>query len=443
MNRNLRNSVSNSPKTSRYSFFIVGSLLLAAVFGILTIKSTKSLLDLHTSPACTGSYTNHELVWSTSGGGFDWPDGSLSQTYSDVDNSGVSFTFTYSGETAKFDVLNDQTPCVMDFFNGYHSDALSHYTNPGFSGSGITLTIDISPAIPATIAFDLYHINGSSYSGDQVQVYAIPAAGGSNIYPSFTANSNPSWEEDGNGTVDAIAASTSSNDAYAGVNFNSSTLINQIVLIWSNCDMCGTGEHGFGLGNIEFCSSPSIFPVEWLSVSAEMSDNTGWIQWETTNEINADYYQIERQQSGNGIFETIGKLPATTQPAQVNSYQFADHQLSQFATNSKVLYRIKQVDKDGQFEYSKTVELINELQEISLKVFPNPATDIVNITYSNQQAYQELRVQDINGKTILAKKIDYNDGTEQTLNVSSWPKGNYIVSLQGTQGTVSKKLLVK
>ena len=430
-------------RTKLYPIIISGSLMIAALYGIYSTQKVNSALDLHSSPACGGIYSNHELVWSSSGVGLDWPDGSLSQTFSDVDNSGVSFTFTYSGETSKFDVLNDQTPCVMDFFNGYQSDALSHYVDPGFTGSGITLTIDISPAIPATIAFDLYHINGSSYSGDEVQIYAVPTAGGSNIYPSFTANSNPSWEEDGNGTVDAIAASTSSNDAYVGVNFNSGTMIDQIILVWRNCDMCGGGEHGIGIGNIEFCSTSTTFPVEWVSVSGEVADNTARILWETTREINADYYQIERQERGSGLFQTIGKVSANNNASEINKYQFADQQLTQLENNREILYRIKQVDVDGKFEYSKTIELVNNIQPFAINVYPNPATDIVHIDLNGSEDFQYLNVLDMQGRSMLNSPIQGQIENNIKLDVRSWPKGNYIIMAKGMNGSESKKLSVR
>ena len=74
------------------------------------------------------------------------------------------------------------------------------------------------------------------------------------IYPTFTNNSNPSWQSTGAGVVDANAASTSSTDDQVGVNFNSSQRINQIVIQWEDCSSCWDGERGIGLGPIEFCT---------------------------------------------------------------------------------------------------------------------------------------------------------------------------------------------
>ena len=444
MNRNLRNSTNIKPGIQLFAVLLTGCLILAGLFGIFTISNTHSALELHSSPTCSGSYVNHELIWSSSGsGGVDWPDGSLSQTFNNVDNSGVSFSFSYSGETSKLAVLGDQTPCITGYLNNYDSDALGHYVYTGFTGSGITLTIDITPAIPATMAFDFHHINGNSSFGDEVQVYAVPESGGANIYPTLTANGSPSWEDDGNGTADANLISTSSNNAFVGVNFNSATLVDQLIIIWKNCDICGSGDHGMSIGNIEFCSQSTTFPVEWLSVSAEMKESAGQIQWETTNEINADYYQIERQQKGSGIFETLGKIQASNTPEKVHSYRFTDQHVGQFGVGQEVIYRIKQVDKDGKFEYSKSVQLITGQQDISINLFPNPASDVLNIEISRLEAFQKLQILNMEGKSVWNKSISAGDSNPVRVDVSSWPGGKYILSLKGNGSVVTKNLIVR
>ncbi|MEL6252422.1 MAG: T9SS type A sorting domain-containing protein [Bacteroidota bacterium] len=232
---------------------LISAVITAGIVGIVKVYKINASLDIHNTPVCAGGSGAYTFDWSA----VSWTDGSLSNSYSNVDGSGVEFSFTYTGNTSKFGSIGSgATPNIQDFFPSETVDALSQYITSGFSGSEkIVLAIDISPAIPANVAFDIYHVNGSSYSGDKLTIYAVPEAGGANIIPYFTDNGSPSWEDEGNGVVDATGGSTDGNNAYVGVHFAEATYINQIVIEWTECDICGGGVHGIGMGNIDFCMS--------------------------------------------------------------------------------------------------------------------------------------------------------------------------------------------
>lgn len=256
----MKNRILPSPSSSlrqKLSISLIVFIIIAGIAGSLTSTSIQDA-DLHSTPSCSSGYSNFTLRWGPDDDELDWQDGTLSQSYAFVDGSQTSFTMTYSGNTEKFGTYGPgATPNIQSFFPGGDKPALSQYITSGFTGAQhLTLTIDISPAIPATMAFDLYHINGSSYSGDKINIYAEPEAGGANIYPTYKNNGSASWEDQGSGTINAIASSTSGTNAYVGVEFNSATLVDKLVIKWTECDICGAGVHGIGVGNIEFCSIP-------------------------------------------------------------------------------------------------------------------------------------------------------------------------------------------
>lgn len=246
------------------------ALFIAALAGVFSSNEVLDA-DLHSSPSCGTGYSNFTLKWGPDDDELDWTDGSLTETFAYIDGSQTTFTCTYSGNTEKFGKFGPgSTPNIQSFFPGGDKPALSQYITSGFTGSQhLTLTIDISPAIPATMAFDLYHINGSSYSGDKITIYAEPEAGGSNIIPTYTSNGSASWEDQGSGTINAIASSTSGTNAYVGVSFNNSTLVDKLVIKWTECDICGAGVHGIGIGNIDFCSIPYSVDPDKDKIDAE------------------------------------------------------------------------------------------------------------------------------------------------------------------------------
>jgi hypothetical protein len=424
----------------------VGTLfILAGLLGVFSVYQVNAGADLHTSPVCTGCtgvYNLYELAWGTGPGERNWTAGSLSQTYNNVDGSETTFTITYSGATSKLGSIGTgATPNVQTFFPGGTKNALSNYVYTGFSGTEtIVITIDISPAIPAQIGFDLYHINGSSYSGDKVWIHAEPEAGGAVIYPQFTASASASWEEEGNGAIDAIGSSTSGTRAYAGVNFSSPTLVNRLVITWGTCDLCGGGEHGIGIGNMEFYGTDSPLPVEWLDFEAEWQGQGAQLRWQTAQEINADYFEVERSIHG-GSYEVLGRLPARGNTATVSMYEFNDPELP--LPVSAVTYRLRQVDLNGGHSYSPLVELQpTPTAEAVLEVFPNTATDRAWIRiHGGKDRAGTLRAFSPDGKVFYERQM--TNQTECQLPLHDWPAGVYHLQVQYPDQRLVQRLVVR
>lgn len=432
------------PKPIQKNILFWGGILviiIAGIWGVMGISDSDTNLDLHTSPNYN-SGSLHEFTWGE--GGHTWTAGELSQTFLDVDGSGVNFTYTYSGNTNNFGNLFGLTPNVQDFFPSEEKDALSHYVFRGLGHSApITLTIGFDPPIPGTLGFDLYHVNGSWYSGDKITVYAVPQDGEPNIYPTFADNGDPSWEDEGNGTIDAVKSSTYRNNAYSGVNFESADLIDKIVVSWTDCDLCGTGVHGFGMGNIEFYSL-AAFPVEWGSIMVAWEAESSVLTWETLIESNTNEYHIERKVGQQQTFEVVGTVAAAGNSNELKNYQFIDESAGTVSKGEKVSYRIKQIDLDGKFEYSTLVELGPMGEKLSLKTFPNPATDFINIAFSgNTEGQLSLRVMSISGKVMHSSTVPSSQREPVKLSVNTWARGAYIIQLADDETMSSSKFVVE
>ncbi|ALM48391.1 hypothetical protein AMR72_05450 [Flavobacterium psychrophilum] len=86
--------------------------------------------------------------------------------------------------------------------------------------------------------------------------------------------------------------------------------------------------------------------------------------------------------------------------------------------------------------------IVDEDDEASLQVYPNPAKELVNITMENT-TLQSVTVIGIDGKTVLNVNVPVNDGN-YPLNISSLPSGVYILNITTQSGKViSKKLMVQ
>jgi len=96
--------------------------------------------------------------------------------------------------------------------------------------------------------------------------------------------------------------------------------------------------------------NPSYLPLTWMSVQAKYitQTNTVKIGWATASEMGCSHFIIERNSSGQW-FE-IGQLPAKGNTTYTTVYSFEDER-----PEEDNYYRIRQVDFNGVFTYSKVV----------------------------------------------------------------------------------------
>lgn len=79
----------------------------------------------------------------------------------------------------------------------------------------------------------------------------------------------------------------------------------------------------------------------------------------------------------------------------------------------------------------------------SLKLFPNPVTDICVLTLPESLAYEKLRVVNAAGQSVYETNLNPAEGSTYTLNTASWAPGAYFVDLQTKQGLSLRSTLLK
>jgi trimeric autotransporter adhesin len=109
--------------------------------------------------------------------------------------------------------------------------------------------------------------------------------------------------------------------------------------------------------------STGVLPVTWMNFTATLLQNKQvLLQWKVSDEVNNSHFEIE--QSSGAAYATVGRVAAGNASG---SYTFTHQTFS-----TKNFYRIKQVDRDGKFSYSKTVQIDLNALSPSLQLFPNP-----------------------------------------------------------------------
>lgn len=201
------------------------------------------------------------------------------------------------------------------------------------------------------------------------------------------------------------------------------------------------------LGNVFYNMSLNDFtivqnpvPVKWLSFTGEkVKNNAVKLNW-TVNEIDNHHYIIERSLDSK-TFSAIGEMPASTQAGNEHKYSFVD--AHPFA--AKNYYRIKQVDKNGHYSYSSTIMISFDEAVGTWVVFPNPATDKVNLFCNNNYSKLQVSVYDAIGKLVFVQnKERATKGEIITISLDKLAKGAYSIKIEAANAeAVTKKILVQ
>lgn len=175
-----------------------------------------------------------------------------------------------------------------------------------------------------------------------------------------------------------------------------------------------------------------IIPVEFTTFNATTNHGNVTLNWATATETNNRGFQVEKK-SVKGNYQNIAFVEGhgtTTQPQQ---YSYVDKN----ETSGKYTYRLKQVDFDGSYKYSKEIEADVKIPAVySLQQnYPNPFNPNTKIVFSlASDSKVTLKVFDVLGRQIT-ELLNSNMTVGQhdvTFNAENLPSGVYFYRLEAT-----------
>ena len=169
----------------------------------------------------------------------------------------------------------------------------------------------------------------------------------------------------------------------------------------------------------------STVPLSLLDFSAHVAPNGNELKWQTTQEINTREFEIEWSPNGQG-FEKIALVKASGNRSGTSNYQYTHANLS----NADNFYRLKMIDADNVFTYSKIIRLSATRYAISINAFPNPVKNVLELNIGASRAGPVLlQLNSGDGKRIATKTFNLNKGRNRVQwDMQTVPSGNYFIS---------------
>jgi hypothetical protein len=187
----------------------------------------------------------------------------------------------------------------------------------------------------------------------------------------------------------------------------------------------------------------TIVPVELVSFSYSVEGNTVNLSWSTATELNNRGFEIQRSLNETN-WSTIGFREGKGTTSEPQQYSYSDNLSG--VESSRLYYRLKQIDFDGSFEYSNTLEVGVVPSTYSLSQnYPNPFNPSTKIKYSIPQSSNVvIKVFNVVGDEVSTLVDGQKQaGTyELTFNAENLPSGVYFYQLKAGDFIQTKRMIL-
>ncbi|NOT50313.1 MAG: T9SS type A sorting domain-containing protein [Chitinophagaceae bacterium] len=184
--------------------------------------------------------------------------------------------------------------------------------------------------------------------------------------------------------------------------------------------------------------APWSLPLQLGDFTALKKPTGIQLNWKTISEQNTSHFEVERSLDGSN-YTTIGSVTAAGNSSSDQYYIYTDMQ----APAKTVFYRLKMVDLDRKFTYSPVIAVKNNSSLLTLDLFPNPASDVLQVQIpSERKEATKINIIDATGKQIHVQSIQLNEGTNAiSIPVNHLLKGTYYLVVESEDGRQSRSFI--
>lgn len=239
-------------------------------------------------------------------------------------------------------------------------------------------------------------------------------------YPDMSCGINQQWNKS-DGTANILAGLSAGNytlEVYCKATGNQS----------SNSGCGDNVTQGIRTANFTV-SAPA--PVELTVFNAKVQQNTIQLYWETASEHNNNYFEVQRSEDARDWSVMDNVLTNNGNASYRQTYIYTDKQPSPEVN----YYRLRQVDLDGRFEYTKIVQASAGIRPV-VHISPNPATESVSITLDQavQTSVSWVKLFDSYGRLLQTWNLEdtYSNQVIE-LDINAAPPGLLFLQMEGME----------
>jgi hypothetical protein len=170
-------------------------------------------------------------------------------------------------------------------------------------------------------------------------------------------------------------------------------------------------------------------PVKFVGFSLALKAEDVLVQWSTSEEVNANMYEVERSTNGND-WKTVAYVGATGNASTIMNYSYTDKKI----TSKITYYRIKQIDLDGQFTYTPTKSVRTDVTtaKSDVKIASMPQGRVMLQFPKEIRGTVMVRLVSSTGQVVSQHTLNQPIG-QVILNTNATLKGSYVVSVYGNE----------
>ena len=235
------------------------------------------------------------------------------------------------------------------------------------------------------------------------------------------------------------------NGLYWWANSSAGTGALQVNTIPSNALVAIRGLFGgdFGCGLVQnFRVSNSLFPLHFLSFSGERKNSRNSLNWTTVNETNSDHFDVEYSTNGSEFIK-VGEVKSTALYGAKGEYSYLHVPA---VSNPAYFYRLKQVDKDGKFQYSPVILLKDKQKNLEVSfIKPNPFKSVIDLgitAETNNQPFK-LNIYDALGRLskTFNKNLEKGSNTVRIDGLENLSHGYYFLEVKSLDKVFTEKII--
>ncbi len=177
-----------------------------------------------------------------------------------------------------------------------------------------------------------------------------------------------------------------------------------------------------------YANTITPLPVTMTSFNANCDESIVSITWTTASEYNASHYSVQTSREGHNWTE-VAQIEAAGTSNQTTNYFYQDMMIGGVS-----YYRLVQVDFDGEYEVFGPISVDCEINESSMKVYPNPTDADFTVLIQTTETFENANIElvDLSGRSVQVKQMNIAPGSTMIkFETDKINPGTYIVRIKG------------